>query len=258
MSQVVSFHSFKGGVGRSLLLANLAVSLAELNLNVMCVDFNLPSGGLHNFFGLASEDLHNTVLDLFHPLSPEDVTWVAVDLTNTLEVELKAGKLWLLPTVAEPAKLSYTYEFAQDLGAKFQMILNEIESVFRPDFVLVDCPAGFSESASGPILKSDYVICVLKANNQDTEGTRMLLDILSTIGKSPVVILALNQVPGSNEMEIGSAIFRELGSEKVFNAVVPFIRQTADIYRVGPNVVRDKQLTQCMKPIVKRLQGSPE
>ena len=51
--QVITFYSFKGGTGRSMALANLAVLLAK-NLTgqqrVLMMDWDLEAPGLHRFF----------------------------------------------------------------------------------------------------------------------------------------------------------------------------------------------------------------
>jgi MinD-like ATPase involved in chromosome partitioning or flagellar assembly len=255
MSRVVSFYSFKGGVGRSLLLANVAISLAERDLRVMCVDFDLTSGGLHNFFGVANNQLENTLLDLFDQLSPEDVGSVAIDVTETVGVSSRTGKVWLLPTLAEPAKLSVTFD-VQDIGARFALIVDEVANLFNPDFILIDCPSGFSELASGPILEADYLICVLRPNTQNSEGIRMLLDILSTVGNSPAVLLALNQIPSAEELNLIQGMQDELGATWSFTAVVPYIPEAVDINGMALNIIRGQKLTEYMQPIVARLQGS--
>jgi len=47
---VVSFYSFKGGVGRSMLLAHLAWVLAERGRRVLVVDWDLEAPGLREYF----------------------------------------------------------------------------------------------------------------------------------------------------------------------------------------------------------------
>jgi MinD-like ATPase involved in chromosome partitioning or flagellar assembly len=47
---VVTFYSYKGGVGRSFLLANVAATLARWGLRVLCVDFDLEAPGLAHYF----------------------------------------------------------------------------------------------------------------------------------------------------------------------------------------------------------------
>ena len=44
--KVVTFYSFKGGVGRSLALANVSLLLATRGRRVLAVDFDLEAPGL--------------------------------------------------------------------------------------------------------------------------------------------------------------------------------------------------------------------
>jgi cellulose biosynthesis protein BcsQ len=47
---IVTFYSYKGGVGRSMALANVADLLARSGLEVLLVDFDLEAPGLEHFF----------------------------------------------------------------------------------------------------------------------------------------------------------------------------------------------------------------
>ncbi|CAM3803249.1 CATRA system-associated protein [Kibdelosporangium persicum] len=47
---VVTFYSYKGGVGRSFTLANIAVLLARWGRRVLCLDWDLEAPGLHDYF----------------------------------------------------------------------------------------------------------------------------------------------------------------------------------------------------------------
>lgn len=48
--QIVTCYSYKGGVGRSFALANLAAILAEWRYRVLCVDWDLEAPGLSYYF----------------------------------------------------------------------------------------------------------------------------------------------------------------------------------------------------------------
>ena len=48
--QVITFYSYKGGVGRTMALANVGVILSRWGARVLCVDWDLEAPGLHNFF----------------------------------------------------------------------------------------------------------------------------------------------------------------------------------------------------------------
>ncbi len=50
-ASIVTFYSFKGGVGRTQAVANVAVALAQHGYRSILVDMDLESPGLHSFFG---------------------------------------------------------------------------------------------------------------------------------------------------------------------------------------------------------------
>jgi hypothetical protein len=47
---IVTFYSYKGGVGRTMALANVATLLAQRGQRVLVVDFDLEAPGLHRYF----------------------------------------------------------------------------------------------------------------------------------------------------------------------------------------------------------------
>ena len=52
---IVTFYSYKGGVGRSMALANVADLMARSGLRVLMVDFDLEAPGLESFFPVEGE-----------------------------------------------------------------------------------------------------------------------------------------------------------------------------------------------------------
>ena len=57
---IFTFYSFKGGVGRSMMLANAAELLCQRGLNVLMVDFDLEAPGLERFFSRAAQTSQGT------------------------------------------------------------------------------------------------------------------------------------------------------------------------------------------------------
>src|ERR1700726_3620327 len=51
VTQIVTFYSYKGGVGRTMALANTANALARRGARVLMVDFDLEAPGMSHFFG---------------------------------------------------------------------------------------------------------------------------------------------------------------------------------------------------------------
>ncbi len=50
MSQIITYYSYKGGVGRSMALANTAVLLAAWGYKILIIDWDLEAPGIENFF----------------------------------------------------------------------------------------------------------------------------------------------------------------------------------------------------------------
>lgn len=50
LGQVITFYSYKGGVGRSMALANVATLLAQRGKRVLVLDFDFEAPGLHRYF----------------------------------------------------------------------------------------------------------------------------------------------------------------------------------------------------------------
>src|SRR5215212_2149038 len=50
MNSIITFYSYKGGVGRSMALANIAVLMARRGLRVLAVDWDLEAPGLERYF----------------------------------------------------------------------------------------------------------------------------------------------------------------------------------------------------------------
>src|SRR5258708_2354634 len=53
---IYTFYSYKGGVGRSMALANIAEVLHEKGLRVIMIDWDLEAPGLETFFCLPESE----------------------------------------------------------------------------------------------------------------------------------------------------------------------------------------------------------
>ena len=52
---IYTFYSYKGGVGRSMAMANVGELFYQAGLNVLLVDWDLEAPGLGRFFALDNE-----------------------------------------------------------------------------------------------------------------------------------------------------------------------------------------------------------
>lgn len=102
--KIVSFYSYKGGVGRSMALANVAVLMAKMNMKVLIVDWDLEAPGLQKFFMkpqirlIGNEEKNLGIVDLlaaFQKDRVKDVDWrkciIRAEFENTGLDILTAG-----------------------------------------------------------------------------------------------------------------------------------------------------------------------
>jgi cellulose biosynthesis protein BcsQ len=178
MSAVVTFYSFKGGVGRTMALANIAVLLAQRGKRVLAVDWDLEAPGLHQYFAERSDGQKSGGLlellhqGLRHPGEPPQ--WHE----HISRIELPArGKLDLLPAGAFDNQYAQRLEdfgwhnfFADRNGGQFiEHLRNDWRKQY--DFTLIDSRTGYTDSGGVcTILLPDLLVAVFTANEQSLSG----------------------------------------------------------------------------------------
>lgn len=154
---VVTFYSFKGGVGRTQALANVAVHLAARGKHVILVDMDLESPGVHFFFQHRSEDLsRGGVLEFLEecseaPVAPPDVVGRLMPCETPL-LRGSAGTIRLL--VAGDLARDYAHRLARFSWGDFYARRDGYRCVeymrdqlvnAGADFVLVDSRTGATD-----------------------------------------------------------------------------------------------------------------
>jgi Mrp family chromosome partitioning ATPase len=190
---VYTFYSFKGGVGRSMALANVAALLAEWGRKVLILDWDLEAPGIEKFFEIPSVRLsrsrHQTpgVVDLLlSQMQPTPLSWrdclLEVDMSGQSKAAHK-GKLQIISAgkLATEGKRDYVGRLREvnwdklfgeyDLGKRIEAWRNEWIREF--DFVLVDSRTGISDAGSiCTILLPDVLVLVFTTSYQSVEGIR--------------------------------------------------------------------------------------
>jgi MinD-like ATPase involved in chromosome partitioning or flagellar assembly len=194
----VTFYSYKGGVGRSLLVANCAIYLAELGFKVVALDLDLEAPGLHYKFRAALPDgftpargVVNLIDDyitrneLYESLA--DTSFV-VPLGETIsDGPAPKGSLRVIPAGAAP---SFEYwrrvanidwkRFLYDEGATglefFVDLRDRIAEEFTPDILLIDSRTGITEIGNlATTVLADKVVCVVTDTAENLDGARAVL-----------------------------------------------------------------------------------
>jgi cellulose biosynthesis protein BcsQ len=193
---IVTFYSFKGGVGRSMALANVAARLCRSGLRTLMIDFDLEAPGLERFFPIDHAGVRGNpgLLDLLtsykqcmaQPVGRDagefkNLGRFIVPVYHTLP---SGGSLDLLPAGQrgnEDQLSNYAYllrtfdwqefffEWAGELF--FRWLTRELEQ--RYDLVLVDSRTGVTEMGGICAYQlADSVVMFCASNSQNVQGTR--------------------------------------------------------------------------------------
>jgi tetratricopeptide (TPR) repeat protein len=95
---IVTFYSFKGGVGRTLALANLGVGLARTGRKVLLVDFDLEAPGIDTFEAFSRTEKHPGVVEYVSGFMEARVAPDVRDhVYEVTDVAGQGGRLWVMP-----------------------------------------------------------------------------------------------------------------------------------------------------------------
>lgn len=181
MSRIVTFYSYKGGVGRTFALANIGVLLAKRGKRVLLMDWDLEAPGLHRYFSGQDWAPERGVIQLLHEAAANP----AADWRGHLhEVEVSDVNA---PGVAHRLSVMTSGVAAEDYtnrvrgfswpdfferrggGPLLERWREEWKQAF--DFVLIDSRTGITDAGGVcTILLPDFMVLVFTANEQSLEG----------------------------------------------------------------------------------------
>ena len=176
-----TFYSYKGGVGRSLALANVAALLVRRGHRVLLMDFDLEAPGLDTFAELVDikekPGIVEYVAEFQRRQSAPDIT----PFVHSIHLpEYLRGKLWIMPAGRKDkaynhllGRLRWAELYESGLGAPFvENWKLSIEQAFQPDYVLIDSRTGLTEV--GGVCTTAFphlVVMLFGLNEQNIEGT---------------------------------------------------------------------------------------
>ncbi|MBI4663012.1 MAG: AAA family ATPase [Verrucomicrobia bacterium] len=204
---IVAFYGFRGGAGRTIALAHVAMMLAQRGLRVAAVDFDLEAPGLNVALG-AGPLAEGTGLVALLRKSLTAESGEKISATEHLQVVVPkegTGKVLLLPA----GRVTRTY-LAQieelGLGLWHEPSLSPIERVLDglrqedPDVVFIDCRTGFSSmSASVLFHHADMAVVFLPLTDQVWDGVEVLLQAVASArtyrNNKPALLFVPSMVP---------------------------------------------------------------
>jgi tetratricopeptide (TPR) repeat protein len=214
--KTITFYSYKGGVGRSLALSNIAIRLSELNKKVCVLDFDLEAPGLHFKFENygRSKKIDKGIVDYIDEFStkkniPKSIKDYTVELTPANKIFepihlIPAGNIddsayWKKLSCINWASMFYEED---SKGVEFFLDLkHKIETEIKPDFLLIDSRTGITDIAGITLkLLADEAVILAANNEENMYGSKKIIKSLIDkenllFGKTPKIVFVLTRIP---------------------------------------------------------------
>ncbi|MCC5943978.1 MAG: tetratricopeptide repeat protein [Bernardetiaceae bacterium] len=229
---IFTFYSYKGGVGRTHLLANMAAYLCHYKKRrILLIDWDLEAPGLHFYFDKENEDIKSKgLIDLLNKhletfKNTEQETLSEDDFFNPLDAQTsqehyiqnlitneKGGKIDLMPAIAykegfhtaiEDFDWIKNYEQFY-LGSYLLWLKEKLKAHY--DYVLIDSRTGFNDySGICNVLMPDMNIILVAPNAQNFSGAeQMAMRILNSSftqseAREPFILPILSRLDNDHE-----------------------------------------------------------
>lgn len=251
---VVTFYSYKGGVGRSTTLASYASHLAiKKNKKVVVFDCDFEAPGFTNFFLEDPENIYykNGLVEFFmdsvegNEDSLSSYYWEAskkftgqgsvyVFPSGNLSTEIIGNNSDVTHLKHYLNGLSRLDVFNQDsLVERFRFLISKIESEISPDLILIDSRTGFNDIFGISAFRlSDIVVGFFGIDAQTKPGMTFFLEALKK-DKGPRIILANSIIPSFAKSKL-FACFKDYAERVVRDLQSEDDEEKNGVYEIKP------------------------
>lgn len=237
--KLVSFYSFKGGVGRTTTMMMAAIGVARRGKKVVMLDFDLEAPGISSFFPEEALSRYG-ILDFFleSNIYPEEINIdeYLYPVSEYCHVNQFGGEIYILPAVGMAAQddveayRKNLMRFDMDVPAyeeektPVDVLLSKIDSFLKPDYIFIDTRSGIHQIGGITLTRySDLALLFFYGSRQNIEGMRMTLPILKS--SNTPFLLVNSKVPVNESL---AQIEKKIYIEGAFNALSKCDREYQD------------------------------
>ena len=243
--RVISVFSPKGGVGKTTIAFNLAVSLAQMGVSTALIDGSLQYGDLRSLLKVPSDV--PSILDL-----PTDKVQES-DLRDVLWRDPAGIDILLAPPRVEMAEMITP----RDIEKTISLLRRLYEAI------IIDTPAALSETTLALLDGSDTVLSVVTYDSTTIHNTIALAEVFSSIGYPPEKVRYLinrsDSSGGIGKDELMRALGRRLDFEVVSDGrlVVSANNEGMPFVVSAPDAAISRDVRRVAEALMGRTAGAP-
>ena len=188
---IITFHSYKGGTGKTLLSVNLATLFANSGKKICLLDLDFSAPSLHAIFKTGKSeywlnDYLNRVCEIDKVLMDCSSNYVAKE---KMFVGLANPSTEAIREIASKDR-----KWDMEALGRLLSLKNSLLEKLHFDYAIFDTSPGLQYSSINAIVSADVVFVVTTLDKSDVEGTqRMIREFYELFEKKTEIIL--NKVP---------------------------------------------------------------
>lgn len=195
-SKIVTFYSYKGGVGRTTSLVLTALQLVRQGKKVVVVDFDLEAPGVATVLKPENDEYlpkYGTIDFLIESTNyygenkEIDIDEYIYSVKSKKLTGLLGGELFVMQATKtgyddceeyfqKLSRIDFATPQYEKTGNPVELLLKSIDKRYKPDYILIDSRAGIHDI--GGIMLTKYaheVVCIFYGNEQNMFGLNFIL-----------------------------------------------------------------------------------
>jgi len=198
--KIIAVSSFKGGVGKTITVLNLAGAFSKLNKKVLIIDLDLESGNISVALNTKNtKTLYNVVDDLSNNRFKD-----YKDYTEKYDENIH-----VINSIKDPRQ-------AKLIDARYiELFLNHVK--YKYDIILLDNAHGFSTITLTSLDIADTSLFIMNNDIMDIKVARSSLAIMEDIGKENIKILLNESIKPTNDF------FRKSDIENIIKTNINYV-----------------------------------
>lgn len=213
--KVVTFYSFKGGMGRTTSLAATAIALAQKGKNVLAIDTDIEAPGLATLF-FDENRIYNGAVDflLEAAVTPQneriDMSGIIQQVDDPVLLDGLDGNIFIIPAgfvdqsyLQKLARIDYQDTVPGNMKKQLSRLIfeavREIGTVCRVDYILLDARAGFHDMGGVITAQIPHGIVLFgKDSRQSWQGMELVLRAISLAQAEKPFVAIVDSACGIN------------------------------------------------------------
>ena len=182
-SKIITVYGAKGGIGKTTIATNLAMTLAAQKKKVALIDLDLLFGDVHVFLDVEPKE---TISDLMQENFKNSIDSVRAFMT------VHSSGIHVLCSPKTP-------EYAETVsGERVQSLLALLRSYY--DYIIIDTAVNFSDPTLAALEASTSILFVTGLEVSILKNSKMAMSVLDSLGQKKKVRIIVNRAVEINSI----------------------------------------------------------